>query len=61
MDRDKTYERAVKFMNNVAKKRNGVSNVYVFTSVDKEGNVVDDLTSWCYHIKLPCKCNLMRF
>ena len=42
MDRDKTYERAVKFMNNVAKKRNGVSNVYVFTSVDKEGNVVDE-------------------
>ena len=39
---DKTYERAVQFMNNIAEKRNGVSNVYVFTSVDKEGNVVDE-------------------
>jgi hypothetical protein len=29
-------------MNNVAKKRNGMSNVYVFTSVDKDGNVVDE-------------------
>lgn len=42
MDRDNTYKRALEFMNNVAKKRNGMSNVYVFTSVDKDGNVVDE-------------------
>ena len=42
MDRDNTYKRALEFMNNVAGKRNGMSNVYVFTSVDKDGNVVDE-------------------
>ena len=39
---NKTYERAVQFMNNMSKKRVGISNVYVFTSVDKDGNIVDE-------------------
>lgn len=41
-DENNTYLNAMKFMNNFSKKRNGISNVYVFTSVDKNGNVVDE-------------------
>lgn len=39
---DKTYERALKFMEAFSKKHEGISNVYVFTSVDKDGNVTDE-------------------
>lgn len=39
---DKTYQRAMKFVDNFAKKKQGVSNVYVFTSVDRNGNIVDE-------------------
>lgn len=36
------YEHATQFIENFSEKHNGVSNVYVFTSVDKNGNVVDE-------------------
>lgn len=39
---DKTYERAKQFMDNFSKKHSGISNVYVFTSVDKDGNITDE-------------------
>lgn len=39
---EKTYERAKQFIDNVSEKHNGISNVYVFTSVDKDGNIVDE-------------------
>lgn len=42
MTQDKTYERAKQFMDNFAGKHQGISNVYVFTSVDKDGNIVDE-------------------
>ena len=37
-----TYEHAVQFMQNMSSKRPGPSNVYVFTVVDKDGNIVDE-------------------
>lgn len=39
---DETYNRAMKFVDNFKTKHNGVSNLYVFTSVDKDGNIVDE-------------------
>jgi hypothetical protein len=41
-NRDTTYERAMKFVDNMSKKRDGVSNVYVFTAIDKDGKIVDE-------------------
>jgi len=39
---DRTFERAKIFMENVSKRKPGLSNIYVFTLVDKLGNIVDE-------------------
>ena len=39
---DETYNRAMKFVKNFGKFHPGVSNIYVFTSVDKDGNITDE-------------------
>ena len=39
---DETLERAMKFVNNIKGTHPGISNLYVFTSVDKNGNIVDE-------------------
>lgn len=39
---ENNYERALQFMQNMSHKRPGPSNVYVFTVVDKDGNIVDE-------------------
>lgn len=41
-ENEKTYERAKQFMDNFSERHSGISNVYVFTSVDKNGNVIDE-------------------
>lgn len=40
--RDETFNRAMKFVDNFQPKHHGVSNIYVFTSVDKDGNIVSE-------------------
>ena len=42
MELEKTFERAKEFMDNFSKKRSGISNVYVFSAVDRDGNIVDE-------------------
>lgn len=39
---DETIERAMKFVDNMKGTHPGISNLYVFTSIDKDGNVVDE-------------------
>lgn len=39
---DETLERAMKFVDNMKQTHPGISNLYVFTSVDKNGNIVDE-------------------
>lgn len=39
---DETFERAMKFVKNSQDMHPGISNIYVFTSVDKDGNIVDE-------------------
>lgn len=39
---DNTYMRAMKFVNNVNKHRSGISNIYVFTSIDENGTIIDE-------------------
>lgn len=39
---DEIYSRAMNFVENINKTREGVSNIYVFTSVDKDGNIMDE-------------------
>ena len=40
--RDEIFMRAMKFVKNSQKIHPGVSNIYVFTSVDKDGNITDE-------------------
>lgn len=40
--RDETFNRAMKFVENFKQHHPGISSIYVFTSVDKEGNLVDE-------------------
>lgn len=40
--RDETFNRALKFVNNHQKLSPGVSNIYVFTTRDRDGNIVDE-------------------
>lgn len=40
--RDKTFDRAIKFANNFQDVHPGISNLYVFTLVDEDGNIVDE-------------------
>ena len=42
MELGNTYKRAMEFAKNMAEKREGISNIYVFTSVDENGNIVDE-------------------
>lgn len=39
--RDETYNKAVEFIDNFKNIHQGVSNVYVFTTTDREGNITD--------------------
>ncbi len=39
---DKTFIRAMDFVKNSQKTHPGISNIYVFTSVDKDGNITDE-------------------
>lgn len=41
-NRDETFERAMKFVKNSQEIHPGISNIYVFTSVDSDGNIVDE-------------------
>lgn len=45
---DETYLRAMKFVDNFKKFHPGISNLYVFTATDKEGNIVNE----CYGMNL---------
>lgn len=40
--RDETFNRAMEFVKNSQHVHPGVSNIYVFTAVDKDGNIVDE-------------------
>lgn len=42
MDKDIVYERAMKFVDNMKFVKQGISNIYVFTSVDDNGNIIDE-------------------
>lgn len=42
MELGNTYDRAIQFTKNFSKHHPGMSNLYVFTSVDKDGNIVDE-------------------
>ena len=39
---DDKFDRAMKFANNMKEKRPGISNIYVFTKKDKDGNILDE-------------------
>ena len=45
---DETYLRAMKFVENFKKFHPGISNLYVFTATDENGNIVDE----CYGMNL---------
>ena len=40
--RDKIFDRVIKFANNFQNAHPGISNLYAFTLVDKDGNVLDE-------------------
>lgn len=40
--RDDTYNRAMEFVKNFKQIHPGISNIYVFTSTDKDGNIIDE-------------------
>ena len=42
MDEKVSFDRVQQFIKNFSKKHQGISNLYVFTSVDRDGNVVDE-------------------